>query len=1038
MGQLNNLYVSSSFQGLLKMTNSATGLTNTLQTIQAGDGSDSPLQMSLTQVNISGSFTVNNLPITGSTSGTAGTSGTSGTSGSNGSSGTSGTSGSSGSSGTSGSNGSSGTSGTSGINGTSGTSGFNGSSGTSGTSGSSGSSGTSGVSGTSGTSGTSGSSGSSGTSGSSGSSGTSGTSGSAGTSGTSGSSGSTGTSGTSGSSGSSGTSGTSGSSGSSGTAGTSGTSGSSGVSPSLVGVITTGSNTANTQSITGSLIISGSQNIDLNVIGSVNISGPNVGSAQQAQLLISSSDSSLVDIRANTINVNTTKAANIGVNQTLYGSTGSASTFYIGVYDDPNFTTDVEYNILVNSTGIKFKDWDNGGVFDYVDWMTIAPNLGNNPAPQFVRGLGVTGSLIAPNITGSLEGTSSFAVTASFALNATGGDRNGLITTGSNTPNKQSITGSLVLSGSFDVDLEVTGSGVFTSNDGNTVTNITPGFINNNSTKSTTDSRIWAYGPTGSAAELVVGVYDDPNFTEDVEVKIKATTTGIQFSDWDNATTFDYVDWMTIAKNNGNNPTPQMKRGLGVTGSLNVTGGITGSLEGSSSFAGNFSRVGLITTGSNAFPEQLITGSLLINGGSPTSNAIILSGSMIIQSGSTINNMNFWRGPGDIGQNLGIGFNTLTAVSGAQNLTAIGSSALANNTTGQFNLAIGTTALSNNVSGSDNIAIGSSALLYNLSNKNTAIGKEALGSNTLGDNNTAIGANTLRSNTDGAGNTGIGRDVLLSLTSGNSNVAIGSGTNLNLVSGNGNTVIGSFAMYNGTSGGGNTVIGGGAMYNSSGSNNIAIGTDAGYNLTGSNNLVFDIQDRTSNGYQNNSIIYGTLSSTSANQTLQFNASTTVNNNLTVASGSDFFAHGHKQYNTAEFWSTQIQSGSAGVSGSITFNNSGSLHGISLVSGSRMTVANAGTYNIQFSAQIETSAGADTGYIWYKKNGTNIADSATKVTLSNNTAQVMTVNLIDEASANDYYELGYQFTNGNATILYEAASGNIPVIPSVIATLTQVR
>ena len=73
MGSLNNLYVSSSFQGLMKLTNSATGLTNSLQTIQAGDGSDSPLQMSLTQVNISGSFTVNNNPITGSTSGSSGT-----------------------------------------------------------------------------------------------------------------------------------------------------------------------------------------------------------------------------------------------------------------------------------------------------------------------------------------------------------------------------------------------------------------------------------------------------------------------------------------------------------------------------------------------------------------------------------------------------------------------------------------------------------------------------------------------------------------------------------------------------------------------------------------------------------------------------------------------------------------------------------------------------------------------------------------------------------------------------------------------------
>jgi hypothetical protein len=144
------------------------------------------------------------------------------------------------------------------------------------------------------------------------------------------------------------------------------------------------------------------------------------------------------------------------------------------------------------------------------------------------------------------------------------------------------------------------------------------------------------------------------------------------------------------------------------------------------------------------------------------------------------------------------------------------------------------------------------------------------------------------------------------------------------------------------------------------------------------------------------------------------------------------------FNAAEFWSNTTQSGSAGVSGSLNFDASGSAVGVSLVSGSRLTVANGGTYNVQFSAQIETSAGADTGYVWFKKNGTNIGDSATKVVLANNTAQVMTVNILDEAAANDYYELGYQFTNGHATVLAEAASGNIPAIPSVIATVTQAR
>lgn len=63
MGQLTNQYVSQSYQGLLKMTNSTTGVTGTLQTVQTGDGTDTPLQISKTEVNISGSLTVNGAPI---------------------------------------------------------------------------------------------------------------------------------------------------------------------------------------------------------------------------------------------------------------------------------------------------------------------------------------------------------------------------------------------------------------------------------------------------------------------------------------------------------------------------------------------------------------------------------------------------------------------------------------------------------------------------------------------------------------------------------------------------------------------------------------------------------------------------------------------------------------------------------------------------------------------------------------------------------------------------------------------------------------
>ena len=56
MGQLNNLYVSSSYQGLLKLTDSTSGVTGTLQTVQDGSGNNLPIKISSTTVQITGSL----------------------------------------------------------------------------------------------------------------------------------------------------------------------------------------------------------------------------------------------------------------------------------------------------------------------------------------------------------------------------------------------------------------------------------------------------------------------------------------------------------------------------------------------------------------------------------------------------------------------------------------------------------------------------------------------------------------------------------------------------------------------------------------------------------------------------------------------------------------------------------------------------------------------------------------------------------------------------------------------------------------------
>ena len=67
MGQLTNQYVSQSYQGLLKLADSTTGVTATLQSVQDGLGNNIPIKVSSTQVTITGSFRGDGSGLTGIT-----------------------------------------------------------------------------------------------------------------------------------------------------------------------------------------------------------------------------------------------------------------------------------------------------------------------------------------------------------------------------------------------------------------------------------------------------------------------------------------------------------------------------------------------------------------------------------------------------------------------------------------------------------------------------------------------------------------------------------------------------------------------------------------------------------------------------------------------------------------------------------------------------------------------------------------------------------------------------------------------------------
>jgi hypothetical protein len=142
-----------------------------------------------------------------------------------------------------------------------------------------------------------------------------------------------------------------------------------------------------------------------------------------------------------------------------------------------------------------------------------------------------------------------------------------------------------------------------------------------------------------------------------------------------------------------------------------------------------------------------------------------------------------------------------------------------------------------------------------------------------------------------------------------------------------------------------------------------------------------------------------------------------------------------------FCSTGSQTNPVGnISRSMQLETTEHTNGVSIVAGSRITFAHAGVYNIQFSAQLEsTSAGDNTVNIWFKKNGSNVARSNTLINVAKQAGDkvVAAWNYVDTANANDYIEIVWQAADTHMQLLAAAATGNIPATPSVIVTATQV-
>ena len=110
---------------------------------------------------------------------------------------------------------------------------------------------------------------------------------------------------------------------------------------------------------------------------------------------------------------------------------------------------------------------------------------------------------------------------------------------------------------------------------------------------------------------------------------------------------------------------------------------------------------------------------------------------------------------------------------------------------------------------------------------------------------------------------------------------------------------------------------------------------------------------------------------------------------------------------------------------------------SVASTSRIIPGVAGKFNLQFSVQWSNANNSEQLlYIWLRKNGSDVAESAGKVTCLKSAANISSWNyMINSANTTDYWEIMYSVDDVAVTFPYIGAASPVPGIPSIITTLT---
>jgi len=166
--------------------------------------------------------------------------------------------------------------------------------------------------------------------------------------------------------------------------------------------------------------------------------------------------------------------------------------------------------------------------------------------------------------------------------------------------------------------------------------------------------------------------------------------------------------------------------------------------------------------------------------------------------------------------------------------------------------------------------------------------------------------------------------------------------------------------------------------------------------------------------------------------------------LTTTLGSLFGPKGGKFMNNpyGAFQSTVDQTAAAANTAyAMTLNTTDYANGVSVASNSRITVVDAGIWNLQWSGQFENPDSQDhDARVWLKINGTVVVGSTGFFAVPSKHGSVNGHTLVGwnyflSLNANDYVELWWETDSTQVSIQAYAAAGSYPSTASLIATMT---